>query len=155
MKRAALAVLLAPLALVGCSGSGPLGFNSPVTVHLMRTDGTQDMTQFEVYLTRNGSISLNTLNPGAYVSTVNRPSWCDVYSSSRSATELTLNFTTRSDQPPYYMFVKVPNTGAAFETLALKIDMNTVAGPTYTYNVPINATTRLTAVNIGRNSATY
>ena len=157
MKRflgyAAAAVALALLA--GCGGSSSLGKNSAILVHLLRTDGTQDMTQFEIYVTRNGATNFNLADFESYGSTTNHPSWMDVYSATRSTTDLDLGFTTRSNQPPYFIFVKVPNTGAAFETLKLRIEVDSNAGPDVTYNFPITATTQIGGAIINRNSASY
>lgn len=126
-----------------------------MSVHLIRTDGTQNLTNFEVSLTRNGATTFSTLDSESYASTTNAPSWISNYSVARSSSELVLNFTTRSDQPPYFVFLSVPNTGAAFETLKFRVDIDGSTGATATYNMPINATTRLTTVQINRNTASY
>jgi len=126
-----------------------------MSIHLIRTDGTQNLTNFDVAITRNAALSFSTLDPQSYASTTNAPTWISNYSVTRSTSELVLNFTTISDQPPYYVFLSVPNTGAAFETLKFRVDVEGSTGATATYNMPINATTRLTTVQINRNTASY
>lgn len=140
---------------LGCGGAATLLKNSDMIVHLLRTDGTQDLTQYEVYLTKNADTTLNIADSEDFSSTLNHASWTDGYSATRTATELRINFRTRSDQPPYFIFIKVPNTGAIFETLKLKVDVDGVAGHESTYDLPINQTTRLGNTEIGRNDATY
>lgn len=157
MKRrvALLGLIVAAVATSGCGGSSSLGRNSEIVVNLIRTDGTQVMTQFEVFVTRNADTSLNQGDPEDFISTANEPSWADQYSATRNATQLTLNFRTRSDQPPYYVFVKVPNTGASFETLKLRIDVDGEQGPDRTFDLDISRTSRLAGVRINRNEAIY
>lgn len=154
-KVLVLLTLVVGLVLLGCGGSGALGRNSNMSVRITRTDGTQDLTQFEVFVTKNAATSFSTLDSESYGSTTNRPSWMDNYSVTRSTTDLVLNFTTRSDQTPYYVFIGVPNTGAAFETLRFRVDVDGNTGNAPTYNIPINGVTRLTNVQINRNSASY
>jgi len=113
------------------------------------------MTQYELYLTKSSDTTLDTLDPEDFVSTQNTPSWSDNYASNRSTTELNISYTTRSNQTPYYIWVKVPNTGSAFETLNLQIDVDGVDGPAVGYDLTINTTQRLVGVRIDRNSATY
>ncbi|MES1147323.1 MAG: hypothetical protein ABUL49_01085, partial [bacterium] len=101
MKRLWVLVLavFALMALSGCGGSGG-GSNSNFVIHLNRTDGTQDMTQFEVYITRNAATTFNLADSESFGSTGNHPTWMDQYSAVRATTELTLNFRSRSDQTP-------------------------------------------------------
>ncbi|MBS1715197.1 MAG: hypothetical protein JST30_12760 [Armatimonadetes bacterium] len=152
---ACLILALASLSLTGCGGSSSLGRNSDIVVHLKRTDGTQNMTQYELYLTKSNDTTLDTLDLEDFVSSQNAPSWSDNYASNRSTTELNISYTTRSDQTPYYVWVKVPNTGAAFETLNLQIDVDGVDGPAVAYDLTINTTQRLVGVRVDRNEATY
>lgn len=151
------ATVFAALALnAGCGGSSLFsGLNSAIEIKLTRTDGTQVMTNYELYMTKEGDTGLDTADPEDFASTLNQPSWCDDYTASRSATELNLRFTTRSGQPPYFLFVRVPNTGAAFETLRLQINVDDTDGDQKTYDLTIDATERLTSVRIERNSAIY
>jgi len=151
-----LLALTTPFAISGCGGSDAgLGHNALIRVHLERTDSTQKMTDFELYITKNADATLNTLDPEDYISTLNRPSWCDEYVSGRATTDLQIDFRTRSSQPPYFVFVKVPNTGAAYETLRFSIDVDGTSGKKITQNLTINTTQRLTAVKINRSSADY
>ena len=150
-----LMVIAVVLSVGGCGGTSSLGKNSDMVVHLKRTDGTQTMTQYELYLTKSNDTTLDTLDPEDFVSTQNTPTWSDNYASNRSTTELNISFTTRSDQTPYYIWVKVPDTGAAFETLSLQIDVDGVDGPAQTYDLTIDTTQRLVGVRIDRNEAFY
>lgn len=156
IKRCVFILLaLIGVLLSGCGGSTSLGKNSAIVVHLLRTDGTQIMTQFEVYITKNGATTFNTANLESFASTRNQPTWMDDYSSARSSTKLDLGFTTRSGQSDYLVFIKVPNTGAAFESLKLQIDVDGKAGKVVDFNADINQISRLDGVKISRNSATY
>lgn len=143
-------IVAACLLLFGCGGSAGIGRNSAIKVRLMRTDSTQKLTSFELYITKDAETTLTDAT-----STVSRASWTDDYSTSRSDQELKLGFTTRSTQTPYFVWVKVPNTGAAFETVKLAIDVDGTDGKTVTKNLTINTTQRLTGVKINRNSADY
>jgi len=156
LKRVLLSATVAVLLLLcGCGGSDIIGRNSDIIVHLMRTDGTQVMTSYELFITKNGDTNLNQNDPEDFASTLNQPSWADAYNSSRSSTELQVAFTTRSDQTPYFVWVKVPNTGANFETLKLQIDVDGNDGTQQTFDLNINSTQRLTGVRINRNNAVY
>lgn len=154
-RVAFLGLFVAMAASFGCGGASSLGRNSDIVVNLIRTDGTQVMTQFEVFVTKDADTGLNQGDPEDFISTANEPSWADQYSATRNATQLTLNYRTRSDQTPYYVFVKVPNTGANFETLKLRIDIDGVQGPDRTFDLDINRTSRLAGVRINRNDAVY
>jgi hypothetical protein len=151
----AFVVLIVLLLTVGCGGNGIGGRNSSIVVHLSRTDGTQVLTTYELYITKSGDTTLNKVDPEDYASTLNQPSWSDNYTSSRSSTELQLSFTTRSDQVPYFVWVKVPNTGASFETLNFQIDVDGAVGAKKTYDLNINSTQRLVGVRVNRNAALY
>ena len=156
MKRVlSLSIVACLMALSGCGGSDSLGRNSDIALRLIRTDGTQVMTQFEVFVTRAGDTTLNQADAEDFMSTVNEPSWADTYSASRSATQLQLNWRTRSDQVPYFVFVKVPNTGANFETLKLQFNVDGETGEERTFDLNINSTQRLAGVRIDRNEAVY
>ena len=156
LKRVLLSATVAVLLLLcGCGGSDIIGRNSDIIVHLMRTDGTQVMTSYELFITKNGDTNLNQNDPEDFASTLNQPSWADAYNSSRSSTELQVAFTTRSNQTPYFVWVKVPNTGANFETLKLQIDVDGNDGTQQTFDLNINSTQRLTGVRINRNNAVY
>src|SRR5437870_353001 len=113
---AALALLSS---LLGCGGtSDTLGTDSNMTVHVRRSNGTQDMSKgFEVYLTHNGDFSLNLNDPQSYTSTVHKAPWADKWVGTKIATELAISFRTRGNETPYYVFVRVPNTGNATEVL--------------------------------------
>lgn len=154
-RLAFIGLLLGLLLLSGCGGSGIGGRNSDIVVHLVRTDGSQVMTNYELFMTKSGDTSLNQNDPEDFASTLNQPSWIDNYNTSRSSTELQLDFTTRSDQVPYFIWVKVPNTGASFETLSLQIDIDGTAGNSKTFDLNINSTQRMVGVRINRNSASY
>ncbi len=143
------------LLVAGCGGSSSLGANADFSVRLTRTDGSQDLTGYEMYLTRNGGTTLDLFNSEAYASTQNRPSWSDAWTGSRSTTELRVDFRSRSDQPPYFLWVQVPNTTSQFETLQLVVWINGQAGAAKRYNLTINATERIQAVRINRDSAEY
>lgn len=150
-----LIILFSLLIVAGCGGSAGLGTNANIVIHLQRTDSTQNLTQYEVYITQLGDTTLDTSDKEDFASTINQPSWSDNWSGHRSSSELKLGFRTRSTQTPYFVWVKVPNTGAAFETLKLKIDINGNDGKTVTNNLQINTTQRLTGVKINRDSADY
>lgn len=143
------------LALSGCGGSSGLGFNSAIRIHLRRTNSAQLMTQYEVYITKNADPALNVDIAESYASTTNRPSWSDEYKATRNDGELELDFKTRSTQTPYYVFVKVPNTGNPRESVQLQIDVDTQSGKRVTRNLESDSTQRLFNVQINRNSATY
>lgn len=142
-------------AAAGCGGGGALGHNAKMSVRLQRTDGTQNMNNFEIYITKNAGTTLDVTDPQGYASTTNRPNWCDEYSSTRSSVDLRLDFTTRSTQTPYFVWVKVPNTGAAFETVRFWVDVDGAPGRQITQDLTIGATQRLTGVKIDRDSASY
>ncbi|MBS1724764.1 MAG: hypothetical protein JSS66_17620 [Armatimonadetes bacterium] len=155
MLKRILPLALVAATLVGCGGDSVLGTNSDMVVRLIRTDGTQDLMQYELYITKSADTTLNTADSEDYASTQNAPTWCDNWSGARSSTELRLGFTTRGGQTPYYVWVRVPNTGAQFETLKLQVDVDGVAGNQSTFDLNINDTQRLTGVRIDRNDATY
>lgn len=150
-----IATLVFLFVLSGCGGSSVFSRDSDIVMKLMRTDGTQVMTQYEIFVTKSNDTSLNQGNSEDYMSSTNEPSWADAYSASRSATQLQVNWRTRSDQVSYFVFVKVPNTGSQFETLKLQIDVDGDEGPERTFDLNINTTQRLTGVRIDRNSAQY
>ncbi|CAN5484172.1 hypothetical protein BH11ARM1_BH11ARM1_07740 [soil metagenome] len=158
MKKLAILSLFfgLALALAGCGGGGSVtGHNAHMTVHLRRTDSTQNLINYEMYFTRNGKTSFDIADMSSFASTSNRPNWIDDYSVSRSNTELTLTFTTRSNQPPYFMWVKVPSTPSAYETLELQIDVDGETGKQIRPDLAINSTQRLTNVRIDRSSVNY
>jgi|GEM_PF-4640947 len=156
-SRLKLAALVSvPILMTGCGGSSSaLGINSKMSVQLIRTDTTQDLTKYEIYLTKDANTSFDPSDLESFASTTDRPSWSDEYSSDRTSSQLTLNFRTRSTQPPYFLFIKVPATGAAFETVKLQIDVDSKAGTRKTFNLTPGTTQRLTSVRIDRNSAEY
>ncbi len=149
-----LTLLCVSLVIGGCGGTSSLIPDADIRVYLTRTDGTQIMTNYEMFITRNGG-TLDQSNLENHMSSVNRPSWADQYSATRATEELQIFFRTRSDQTPYFVYVLVPNTPSAFETLRLRIDVNGSTGPNRTFDMPINATTQLVGVRIDRNSASY
>lgn len=152
-----IATLIAlPTALLGCGGSSSaLGINSKISIQLIRTDGTQDLTKYEVYITKDANTSFDPTDFESFASTTDRPSWSDDYSADRTSSELKLNFRTRSTHPPYFLFVKVPSTASAFETVKLQIDVDEKAGARKSFNLTVGTTQRLSAVRIDRNSASY
>lgn len=141
------------LFVVGCGGSA-LGRNSNMSIHLQRTDGTQVMTQYELYVTKN-SEQLDVLDSENFASTSNQPSWIDGYSATRTSTELVLNFRTRGGQSTYLVYVKVPNTSSQFETLRFRVDVDGTTGADQDFDLNINDTSQLPNVGIERNSANY
>lgn len=147
-------VLMACLFLAGCGGSSGLGANSNITVRLSRTDGTQIMTQYELFITRENE-GLNEFDPENHMSTINEPTWADNYSASRASDQLNIGFRTRSDQPPYRLYVRVPNTTSAFETLALRVTVDGTDGPVRTFDFIPGQITQIPGARIERNSATY
>ena len=126
-----------------------------MAVHLKRTDNSQDLMQYEIYITKNRDTSLDTNDPEDSISSSNKPSWVDRYSAHRTSSELTLKFRTRDEQVPYLVFVKVPTTGHAKETLTLSIDVDATVGVDRPILVDSNSTKMLTGVHIERNTAAY
>ena len=158
MKRlAAIATLLGTLLLAGCGGSGStiIGTNSDMVVHIKRTVNTQDLMQYEVYVTKNRDTTLDENDPEDSISTSNKPTWVDHYSAHRTSSELILRFRTRDDHVPYFVFVKVPTTANAQENLTLQIDVDAVVGVERPILVDSNSTQMLTGVHIERNTAVY
>ncbi|RYG33699.1 hypothetical protein EON81_17545 [bacterium] len=140
----------------GCGGgSSAFGRDAKIKIHLERTDSTQNLTDYEIYITKNRNVTLDTSDRESFASTQNRPSWSDEYNANRSNTKLELEFRTRSSQPPYFVFVRVPSTSSAYETLRFWVDVDGNEGKKITQNLTIGTTQRLTNVTINRESADY
>ena len=139
--------------LTGCGGTSQLGNSSDAVIRLIRTDTSQDLMQFEIYVTRNGDTTLDVNNPEDFISTQNAPSWCSQHASNRMSRQLTVGFRTINEHTPYFHWNKVPNPGDATEDLNLQIDMDAANGPVVLKRVNTNATERLTGARILRNDA--
>ncbi|MBS1715198.1 MAG: hypothetical protein JST30_12765 [Armatimonadetes bacterium] len=150
-----LAVFAALILGAGCGGSSQLGNSSDMVVRLVRTDTSQDLMQYEVYITRNADATLDVNNPEDFASTQNTPSWVDQYQSNRMSRQLTLGFRTVNQFTPYYVWIKVPNGANATENLQLQIDMDANNGPLKMITVNNDSTERLVGVRIERNEAFY
>jgi hypothetical protein len=141
-----------PFFLMGCGGAGLLNRNSKVDMTFTRTiSATQNMLNFEVYVARN-SVPFSLTNLESFASTTNSPSWADELRVSRSQSELNVTFTTRSDQPPYKVYVRTP--GANSELLLLRIDVDGIPGLPKNYTVA-SGLAQVNGVTINRNSASY
>lgn len=143
------------LVAAGCGGSSQLSNSSDAVVRLIRTDNSQDLMQYEVYVTRSADTTLDATDPEDYISTQNSPSWVSQYASNRMSRQLTVGWRTINQDTPYYIWIKAPNSGNATERLNLQIDMDANNGPVKLITVNTNATERLTAVRIERNEAFY
>jgi len=126
-----------------------------MVVRVRRTDNSQDLMQYEVYITRNADTNLDVNDLNDYASTQNTPTWVDQYGSTRTSSQLTVGFRTVNEFTPYYVWIKAPSTGHATENLELQIDMDANNGPVKTITVNTNATERLTGVRVERNEAFY
>ena len=156
MRIISALALTAIIALcTGCGGSSQLGNSSDMVIRLIRTDTSQDLMQYEIYVTRNSDTTLDTANPEDFASTQNTPSWVDQYQSNRMSRQLTMGFRTVNQFTPYYVWIKVPDTGDATEDLQIQIDMDAQNGPLKMVTLNSNATERLVGVRIERNEAIY
>lgn len=149
------AIVASVLMCAGCGGSSQLGNSSDAVIRLIRTDNSQDLMQYEVYITRNADVNLDTANLEDFISTQNTPSWVSQYASNRMSRQLTVGFRTINQDTPYYVFIKAPNSGNATENLNLQIDMDANNGPVKLITVNTNTTERITSVRIERNEAFY
>lgn len=150
-----LTALLALALATGCGGSSQFNNSSDAVVRLIRTDDSQDLMQYEIYVTRNADTSLDVTNTEDYMSTQNVPSWASQHQANRMSRQLTLGFRTINEHTPYYVWIKAPVTAHASEQLNLQIDMDASNGQVKLITVNTNATQRLTAVRIERNEAFY
>lgn len=151
----AIAIAVCLALACGCGGSSQLNNSSDAVIRIIRTDTSQDLMQYEVYVTRNADTNLDVNNPEDYISTQNVPSWCSQHKSNRMSRQLTLGFRTVNQHTPYYVWIKAPSTAHATEQLDLQIDMDAQNGPVKLITVNTNATERLTSVRIERNEAFY
>lgn len=150
-----LTTLVALAFSIGCGGSSQLNSNSDAVIRIIRTDTSQDLMQYELYVTKNGSNVLNVNNPEGFISTQNMPTWCNEYQANRMSRQLSLGFRTVNLDTPYYAWIKAPITSHGTEQFNIQIDMGANSGQVKLINVTTNATERLMLVRIERNDATY
>lgn len=151
----ALAAALTLALTIGCGGSSQFNNSSDAVVRIMRTDTSQDLMQYEVYITKTGDTTLDVNNPEDFISTQNVPTWVSQHQSNRMSRQLTLGFRTVNEHTPYYLWIKAPATAHATEQLSLQIDMDAQNGQVKLITVNTNATERVTVVRIERNEAFY
>lgn len=155
------------LSLVGCGGL--FSTNSTILIHLKQNVSTQVMNVgYEIYVVPAGG-TLNLANPTTFATTQNNPNLLDNYVSTRtSTTEIDLQFSTRSSQTPYYIYIGIPSESGATDTVQVSVDVDASTGAYKVFTFPTNAQTQVTTASyttspitpgvpaqINRNSATY
>jgi hypothetical protein len=175
LKISLIGVVLCAVAmcLAGCGGL--LSANSTVLIHLKQNPNivnptSQVMTNYEVYVTTNGTTPLNLANTTTWASSsTNNGGVLDNWVGSHtSGTEIDIQFTTRSPQVPYYIYVLVPTEGGlTTDTVGLSVDVDASTGAVKAFVMPNNATSQVTSAfyvvpvlpavpaQINHNSASY
>jgi hypothetical protein len=139
MRKLALLVLPAMLILAGCGGQ--LGHNSPTQVRMEPSTNTVDFSNLHIIVSpNNGSaVSVNA------ASDLQTQSWVATIV---TATLKELDFTTTSQQVPYFVYIQ--NTSGVQEEARLRIFMDGNNKFDQVLTIPANSTVQ--EENIYRNN---
>lgn len=136
MRR--LALLAIAGAALGCSGT--LGHDSPTQVRLESNGSTTDLSTIHVIISPNNGSSLSA----NAVSDVQSQSWA---TTSSGASFKEIDFTTNSNQTPYFVYIE---NGATAQGVKLRILMD--GNEKYNHDLTLNPSATVQEDTIFRNN---